>query len=235
MFSHIGSKLYYFFISPVAGVMNNTNNDMLEKIMFSLSLKDLNLQRLVSKRFRVAAEFVFEFCHLPLIPKNFPFKNESQLPSQKVIEFHSECDKISQNYSSGFIKAMGVEKIALLPKKNATEIETMMGRNELIIHLSAKINSSEKTELLSEKISFFKIVNQQNTQLCIFEGTGKIFPLVQPLNYLKRLANKEPCGKIVEGKETEPKVAEQGQSLVQLCDEKGEVLDASPIGKALKF
>lgn len=238
MISNLGSQFNIV-------MMIEMNDDVFKKILSFLSIYDLNLQRLVRKNFKQAADFVFEFFHLLNIPNMFSFKDNNALPNQKVIEFRSECEQITKLYTEKLIQTMGVEKIACFPKKEADLIKDAMGRNELTIHIYAKVNMPEKTELLSQKINIFKIANQYENKelhilkkLCTFEHAGKILPhflCAAQYDYLGRLVNNQPCGKIVDGVETEPKVTNNNQPLVQLCDENGKILDFSARKTGLKL
>ncbi len=228
--STMSSQVYHLLFSSVEGVINNIDNDVLKKIMSYLPLKDLNLQRLVSIRFRDSAEFIFNFCHLLHLPKAFSFNSNNQLASQKVIEFHSECEKITQEYPTRFVMTMGAENIAILPKKNDKEIENTMGRNKIMVHLYAKKTLAEKTEIVSEKINFYTVINsQQKDKLCVFENNGNIFPRgIYTEKY-------ETLGKLVNNTGSELQATEDDKPLMQLCDEKGEVLDFSLRGEGFKF
>lgn len=238
IFSNFGSRFNLF-------AMIEKHDDIFRTVLSFLSIDDLNLKRLVSTKFKLAADFVFEFCHLPNIPNLFSFKDNNALPNQKVIEFRFECDQVTRHYTEKLVQTMGVEKIACFPKKEADLIKEAMGRNELTIHMYAKLNMPEKTEILSQKINIFKIINQYENKelrilkkLCTFEHAGKILPHFlseTQYDYLERLFNNQPCGRVVDGIETEPKINDKNQPTVQLCDEQGNLLDFSPRNTAPKF
>ncbi len=241
---NFGTSLFSnFFRTPDEGVINYFPDELLKGIMTHLPLKDLHNQLFVSSRFHTLCDSVFEQCYLPKLPSFFGVQYPLATASQKVITFRSLSQSLSKGFKPELVAALGEENIAALPIITHVEKDKGYGRAEEYIRLCAKFREDDKDSIVSTtfEIGYSRLTDGgfwiykgkdmlPHAEFVPCCGTDENFFLdnnAGALDYLSRLVRNEPCGKIVDGKETEPKIDALGNSMVTLCDHLGNTLDFS--------
>lgn len=166
----------------------------------------------------------------------------------KIASFEKECKRISCSHEQYIIDRMGgIGFLAAIPLLEFTfpPRPEIFGKNEYVekVYEMVKNNWESKECTFPYGTIFVKNIETNTIKKVKFEtSVAESFPPLvnwyfdtfksdklpdgtQRTDYMKRLANNRPCGEVVQGKETLPKKAKNGKSLIQLCDEKGNTLN----------